>query len=80
MPHQCKHTDRQVLSQVHHTEAEWKSILSPGQYRVLRQSGTELPLSSPLDHVRTFRGHPCITCSPSFDIQVQLGTGRLVRQ
>ncbi len=41
-----------VVVQVHHTAAEWKSMLSPGQYRVLRQSGTELPLSSPLDHVR----------------------------
>ena len=35
---------------MHHTDAEWKSLLSPGQYRVLRNSGTELPLSSPLDH------------------------------
>ena len=38
------------LLQVHHTDAEWKSMLSPGQYRVLRRSGTELPRSSPLDH------------------------------
>lgn len=35
--------------QVHHTDAEWKSMLSPGAYRVLRQSGTEFPRSSPLD-------------------------------
>lgn len=39
------------MLQVHHTDAEWKSMLSPGQYRVLRRAGTELPLSSPLDHV-----------------------------
>ena len=39
------------LLQVQHTEAEWKSILTSGQYRVLRRSGTELPWSSPLEHV-----------------------------
>ncbi len=47
------HSNTLVVVQVHHTAAEWKSMLSPGQYRVLRQSGTELPLSSPLDHVRS---------------------------
>ena len=46
------HSNTLVVVQVHHTVAEWKSLLSPGQYRVLRESGTELPLSSPLDHVR----------------------------
>ncbi len=47
------HMHTLVVVQVHHTAAEWKSMLSPGQYRVLRQSGTELPLSSALDHVRS---------------------------
>lgn len=30
------------------TEAEWRSILTPEQFEVLRQKGTERPLSSPL--------------------------------
>lgn len=47
------HSNTHVMVQVHHTAAEWKSLLNSGQYRVLRQSGTELPLSSPLDHVRS---------------------------
>ncbi len=47
----CRSQKPVWIVQVHHTDTEWKSILSPGQYRVLRQSGTELPLSSPLDHV-----------------------------
>ena len=35
---------------VSHTDAEWRSLLTPAQYAVLRQSATERPYSSPLDH------------------------------
>jgi len=31
------------------SESEWRKILSPGQYYILRMKGTELPNSSPLD-------------------------------
>ena len=32
---------------VTHTDAEWRQILTPAQYNILRQQGTEPPFSSP---------------------------------
>ena len=31
-----------------HTDAEWRKLLTPQQYWILREDGTELPYSSPL--------------------------------
>jgi len=33
---------------VEHSEAEWREFLTPRQFRILRQRGTERPFSSPL--------------------------------
>ncbi len=35
---------------VTHSDEEWRRLLSADQYSVLRQSGTELPFTSPLLH------------------------------
>ena len=34
---------------VAHTPAEWRKLLGPQRYRVLREAGTEPPFSSPLN-------------------------------
>jgi peptide-methionine (R)-S-oxide reductase len=35
--------------EVTHSDAEWRALLTPAQYAVLRQNGTEPPYSSPLN-------------------------------
>ena len=35
--------------EVTHTDAEWRQLLTADQYDVLRQAGTEMPYSSPLN-------------------------------
>ncbi|HEY4275126.1 MAG TPA: peptide-methionine (R)-S-oxide reductase MsrB [Rhizomicrobium sp.] len=44
------------------TDAEWKKLLSPAAYTVLRHQGTEMPYSSPLD-MNTKKGvYSCAGC------------------
>ena len=59
---------------VNFSDAEWKKRLTPQQYAILRQEGTERPYSSPLndEHRRgTFLcaadGHPLYSSATKFD-------------
>ncbi|MGB6538229.1 MAG: peptide-methionine (R)-S-oxide reductase MsrB [Xanthobacteraceae bacterium] len=51
--------------QVTHTEAEWRKLLTPAQFDVLRQDGTELPFSSPLLHEHRLGTFACAGCEQS---------------
>ena len=44
------------------SDAEWKKILSPAAYDVLRHQGTEIPYSSPLDAVYKKGTYACAGC------------------
>jgi peptide-methionine (R)-S-oxide reductase len=59
---------------VTHSEAEWRRLLTAGQFHILRQKGTERPGSSPLnrEHRRgTFvcaaDGHPLFASATKYD-------------
>ena len=64
--------------EVEKPDAEWKRLLSPEQYDVLRKHGTERPFSSPLDHEKRKGVFACAGCDlPLFgsDTKFDSGTG-----
>jgi peptide-methionine (R)-S-oxide reductase len=48
---------------VTHTDAEWRQQLSPQQYGILRQAGTEQPYSSPLNDEHRSGVFTCAGCA-----------------
>ncbi|HEU4651796.1 MAG TPA: peptide-methionine (R)-S-oxide reductase MsrB [Croceibacterium sp.] len=58
------------------TEAEWRRLLGPRRYRILREAGTERPFSSPLDKERRRGRYRCAGCSsPLFDSAAKFDSG-----
>lgn len=55
--------DTPSFKKVVKTDAQWKRILTPEQYRVTRQKGTEAPYSSPLNKVQGKGVFQCVSCS-----------------
>jgi peptide-methionine (R)-S-oxide reductase len=59
-----------------HTEDEWRKLLSPEAFYVLRQQGTERPESSPLDHQFAAGRYDCAGCAlPLFDASTKFDSG-----
>ena len=48
--------------QVNHTDEEWRHLLTPQQYDVLRTAGTETPYSSPLNDEHRSGTFACAGC------------------
>jgi peptide-methionine (R)-S-oxide reductase len=48
--------------EVTHSDAEWRKLLTPVQYDILRQSGTERPFASPLLHEERRGIFACAGC------------------
>jgi peptide-methionine (R)-S-oxide reductase len=62
--------------EVTHTDAEWRKLLTPEQYAVLRQQGTEWAFSSPLDHEWRSGTYSCAGCAnPLFSSKTKFDSG-----
>ena len=62
--------------QVTHTNAEWKKLLKPEQFRVLREAGTEYPGSSPLNKEKRAGIFSCAGCAqPLFSSKTKFESG-----
>jgi peptide-methionine (R)-S-oxide reductase len=54
---------RTATSEVTHTDTEWRRLLTPTQYEILRQGGTEPPYSSPLNDEHRQGVFSCAGCN-----------------
>jgi len=58
------------------TNQEWKSILTPDQYAVTRQKGTEAPFSSPINEIHEQGIFECVACAlPLFSSRAKFDSG-----
>jgi len=62
--------------EVVHTDAEWQKLLTPAQYDVLRQQGTEYPFTSPLLNEHRAGTFNCAGCAlPLFSSKTKFDSG-----
>jgi peptide-methionine (R)-S-oxide reductase len=62
--------------EVSHSDSEWKKLLTPNQFAVLRQAATERPFSSPLDHEKRPGTFACAGCElPVFSSTTKFDSG-----
>lgn len=64
------------IAKISKTDAEWKKLLTPAQYDVLRQEGTEAPFTSPLNKEKRDGVYACVACDlPLFPSKFKFDSG-----
>ena len=65
-----------MAEKIKKSEGEWKKILSPEQYQVLRKKGTERPFTGKLLHNKKSGTYVCGACgNPLFSSDVKFDSG-----
>ncbi len=65
-----------IMSDLPQTDEEWRKRLTPEQYRVLRQSGTEAPWSGHLNGKQGEGEYKCAGCgTPLFESDAKYDSG-----
>ena len=63
-------------TKVQKTEAEWRELLTPEQFHVMRQKGTERPFTSPLNDNHADGIYHCAACdAPLFKSENKFESG-----
>ena len=66
------------MEKIYKTEEEWKKILTPEQYRIMREKGTEAPFTCGIRKIETGGTYNCAACDlPLFrsEAKFESGTG-----
>lgn len=75
----CKGTAQETEKksfEITKTEAEWRAELTPEQFYILREAGTERPGSSPLNYVKESGTFKCAGCdNPLFTTEHKFDSG-----
>jgi len=65
-----------MSNRVFKSDEEWKQLLSPEQYRIARQKGTERPFSGEYNHSKEEGSYHCVCCgSPLFSSESKFDSG-----
>ncbi|MDP3769890.1 MAG: peptide-methionine (R)-S-oxide reductase [Candidatus Sungbacteria bacterium] len=66
------------MKKIYKSEEEWKKILTPEQYRIMREKGTEAPFTCGIQNIETGGVYACAACGlPLFrsEAKFESGTG-----
>lgn len=66
------------MEKIHKTEKEWRKVLTPEQYRIMREKGTEAPFTCGIQKIETGGVYVCAACGlPLFrsEAKFESGTG-----
>ena len=65
------------LGKIVKSEEQWRGLLTPEQYRVARQAGTERPFAGPYLNEKRAGLYRCVACGTPFgsDTKFESGTG-----
>ena len=65
-----------TVDKITRNDAEWREVLAPESYQVLREEGTERPFSSPLNQEHRSGTFVCAGCGlPLFQSQAKFNSG-----
>lgn len=66
------------MEKIHKTQEEWKKILTPEQYRIMREKGTEAPFTCGIQEIKTGGTYVCAACDLAlfrYGAKFESGTG-----